>query len=72
MSDLRVDLRPALERLSPGEPLALGPDTGNVNTKPLDSLADADGLVSGPPCPPYSSIGLRKLEADARSTVLGT
>ena len=34
-----------------------------------EQLAVADCLISGPPCPPWASIGLRKSRADPRSDV---
>ena len=36
----------------------------------LESLPDADGLVSGPPCPPWSAMGSRRGSRDARARVL--
>ena len=50
--------------------LRLGPIAGDVTAWELSSLEDADGLISWPPCPPYSSIGARGLSAGARSNVL--
>lgn len=71
VSDLRRDLRVPLSRL-PGHhgKLHLGPAAGDVTARELSSLKDADGLISGPPCPPYSTIGARGFCTDARSNVL--
>lgn len=50
--------------------LHCGPSEGDVLRVALQDLdLSADGLVSGPPCPPYSSIGHRLLELDPRSSV---
>ena len=37
----------------------------------IDRIAatECDGLISGPPCPPVSTIGVRLGEADARAEV---
>ena len=35
----------------------------------LNHDQEIDGLISGPPCPPVSSIGQRKVDKDARTTV---
>ena len=37
--------------------LHVGKDVGNVDKVSVASLQDADLLVAGPPCPPWSSIG---------------
>ena len=45
-----------------------GPRRGNilhVDTQDLDK--ETDGIVSGPPCPPFSSIGPRLVEQDVWS-----
>eukprot|EP00969_Alexandrium_andersonii_P123402 5453588-Alexandrium_andersonii.AAC.1 len=47
-----------------------GPVAGNIFRLPLaDLVGEVEGLVSGPPCPPWSSIGARLGSADARSSV---
>lgn len=43
---------------------------GDVTRVPLRSLPDADALISGPPCPPFSTIGKRGLFSDPRANVL--
>ena len=71
MMDLRRDLRGCLSRLHGGSCQAgLGPISGNVMQVNMANLTDADCLVSGPPCPPYSSMGLRGRGLDPRSDVL--
>lgn len=47
----------------------LGRSGGNLLDVPLDMLSDAHGLISGPPCPPWSSSGKRKGQSDARAAV---
>ena len=37
--------------------LHLGRDAGDVLRPHLSSLPDADGLIAGPPCPPFSCMG---------------
>ncbi len=49
--------------------LHLGPHGGDVLQASLKSLPDADGLISGPPCPPWSSQGGRAACKDARAAV---
>jgi len=39
----------------------------NVDVRDLDP--ETDGIVSGPPCPPFGSMGKRLVELDARSSV---
>ncbi len=52
-----------------------GPDNGDITTVHRRSIPDADGLVSGPPCPPWSPMGSRRGREDPRAlafeTVLG-
>ena len=69
--DLRRDVRVALERL-PGTDgnMMLGEIAGDVSLRDTSSMQDAEALVSGPPCPPYSSIGSLGLGQDARSCIL--
>ena len=42
---------------TPSQYLHLGRDHGDVMNVGLADLPDADGVVSGPPCPPWSSMG---------------
>ena len=52
------------------ETVHLGSRRGDVTSIPLRELdRSCDGLVSGPPCPPFSTIGKRLLQADARAHV---
>lgn len=69
--DMNFALLPALMSLGADRKLLfLGPTAGNVCDVDLSTLdLTADGLVSGPPCPPFSSIGRRLLEDDERSSV---
>ena len=48
----------------------LGDVAGDVSLRDISSLQDADALVSGPPCPPYSSIGQLGLGTDPHSCIL--
>ena len=79
--DIEAELVPALDRMHGpvGTPwIRAGPRKGDVTQLTekllLDHLAQhgfrvCDGLVSGFPCPPYSSIGSRKLGDDPRAAV---
>jgi site-specific DNA-cytosine methylase len=64
-------LRPVLERLHPGtgERLHLGPSAGDILACRLEDLPDVDAVVSGPPCPPWSSLGIRRGSGDPRAAV---
>ena len=66
-----IGLKPALLYLTQDEnSVHVGRARGDVLGVPLCDLPlDADGLVSGPPCPPFSTIGARLLDLDARSDV---
>ena len=44
-------------------------ESGDITTIPPSHFGRVDGLVSGPPCPPFSSIGQRLAEADERAEV---
>ena len=75
-SDLIFDLRPellnVLLRLHPGlqTNMHIGQFEGDILSFDYTSVAGViDGVVSGPPCPPWSSIGLGGSEADVRSRV---
>ena len=69
--DVRVQSRQAVVSLGCSqETLFFGQRGGNVCDVPLGSLdISADGLVSGPPCPPYSTMGQRLGTADPRANV---
>lgn len=47
----------------------LGPEKGDLLGLDVCSMARVDGIVSGPPCPPFSSIGSRKCTLDPRESV---
>ena len=75
------DIEPALARAlthltGSSAEVCCGKRLGYVTLQDPKALADGkeriDGLVAGPPCPPYSSIGLRLCGADARSFVFTT
>lgn len=70
--DLREHLRPALLRLY-GEGAAgrlhLGSAAGNILELDPSKMAPVDGIIAGPPCPPWSSIGLRQGQDDGRAAV---
>lgn len=69
--DINPVLRPALTKLTKAPQLLfVGARQGSVVHVPLNSLdLEVDGIVSGPPCPPFSSMGKRLVEMDARSSV---
>ena len=51
----------------------VGPRTGNIiDVQVADLDLAADGLVSGPPCPPFSDFGRRLVEVDPRTSVFFT
>ena len=70
--DLVEILREDLERLEPHVPLHLGPMDGDITAVNVAELDDAEGLVSGPPCPPASTMGPRMEEQDSRARVFET
>ena len=75
--DTNVALRPVLERLGDnqaGDPsLHIGKMCGDVMRVSLAELdLEVDGLVSGPPCPPFSSMGHRLHELDPRAHIFLT
>ena len=47
-------------------------EPGNVFTMDTTMLATCHCIVSGPPCPPWSNIGLRRGDEDIRSSVFWT
>ena len=58
-----------LHALEPEVQLSLGPVLGDITRVVPSSLEQSDGLVSGPPCPPYSDMGGKLAEHDPRSRV---
>lgn len=53
-----------------GHRLHIGRLRGDVCSVPLEELdKTADAIISGPPCPPYSTMGKRLLECDPRASV---
>jgi site-specific DNA-cytosine methylase len=78
--DIEPELLPALRALHGADhsKMRIGRRCGDVTRLSSDLIArhlgqhgfqECDGLVSGFPCPPYSSIGSRKLASDPRSLV---
>ena len=50
---------------------AVAGDITNISTEEaVGNIGDVHGLLSGPPCPPVSSIGARKTFSDSRTTVM--
>ena len=47
----------------------IGPRNGDVTTLDFTQWQDIDVLVAGPPCPPWSSIGMRHGVDDERAGV---
>ena len=47
----------------------LGPREGDLLKKALVGLKDSDGLISGPPCPPWSTSGTQGGASDPRARV---
>ena len=72
--EINEDLATTLERLSQDKSsLHVGRVRGDVLQVSIDSLSlEADGLISGPPCPPFSTIGKRLIDLDCRSAVFLT
>ena len=75
------DIEPALARTlqlltGSAEEVHCGKRRGDVILQEPEALASGqeriDGLVAGPPCPPYSSMGLRLCGGDACSFVFTT
>ena len=69
--ELNPKLEPALRKLgAPREVLHIGPQFGNVCNVDIQVLdLTTDGIIFGPPCPPFSSIGNCMGELDPRSSV---
>ena len=69
--EINSHLRPALDTFSESpDQLHVGPRSGDVCAVRLEDLdKSTDGIVSGPPCPPFSSMGKRLCELDSRASV---
>ena len=69
--EINGSLYPALQAFSEApEHLHVGPCSGNVCSIRLEDLdKSTDAIVSGPPCPPFSSMGKRLCELDIRACV---
>ena len=69
--DFNIALLRTLEKLTANHnSLHIGAIAGNILSVDVHSLdLGTDGIVSGPPCPPFSSLGKRLCELDARSSV---
>ena len=70
--DIRISLRGALARLHGQESARrfhLGPETGNILNVDVSTRERVDGIITGPPCPPWSSIGARRAQDDPREAV---
>ena len=67
------DVWKAVHHVRPTKPLPphfhAGRQGGDIQRVKLRALPDADMLVSGPPCPPFSSQGKRRNFADSRAKV---
>jgi len=74
MYDLEASLRAPLRYLDGYENdqlLHLGHLEGDIMNNPLEDLPrPVDGLIAGPPCPPHSSIGLRRSWKDSIISVV--
>ncbi len=70
--DVQDHLRQPLCRLH-GEQISsgfhLGPGPGDVTEADYQSWGPVDGIISGPPCPPFSSIGRGLEDSDPRAAV---
>ena len=69
--DVDQDLIPALQALHGRQAVErwnIGPD-GNMLLVDVTRWEDVDLIVSGPPCPPWSSIGQRRAEEDERAQI---
>ena len=63
-------LKPALLKLHRScERLHVGPIAGDILRQPCCSFGSANVLVAGPPCPPWSSMGVQKSWDDPRAAV---
>lgn len=70
--DTKTHARAALRDLygpSLEQRIHLGPCAGDILNLEPSEMTYVDGIVSGPPCPPFSSIGSRKGDSDVRARV---
>ena len=69
--DIDANLEAALRLLEPNsKEIHLGVTEGNIMDVELETLTTpVDGLISGPPCPPHSNIGLKLRGKDERCSV---
>lgn len=68
MFDINGALRPVLQRLGNGD-AHLGDLLGDLMLADPSRLSNCDAIVSGPPCPPFSTIGKRMTDKDVRASV---
>ena len=69
--DIDTELIPALQALHGREVVErfnIGP-SGNLLNVDVEQMEDVDLIIAGPPCPPWSSIGLRRGLHDERTRV---
>ena len=71
MFDLEKGYKDHLQELMPGAELKLGKQEGDITLVPLDNLErPVHAVISGPPCPPWSSAGKQDGQLDDRNDVL--
>ncbi len=46
-------------------------ERGDVRSVSVSDLRDVDGVVAGPPCPPWAGNGLRRWASDERHETFG-
>ena len=70
--DIDERVQQAWARPPPGVARAamhLGPEDGNLMNVKMKDLPSAEALIAGPPCPPWSSMGLKRALRDKRAHV---
>ena len=68
--DTDSDLASYLNRVHPrSNVIHLGGIAGDINQWPIENIAFGHIIVAGPPCPPWSRLGVRKSFEDARAAV---
>ena len=69
--DVTAAVAPALQKLCVDDScLHVGASRGDVTRVDLADLdLETDAVISGPPCPPFSTMGARLIEMDSRSNV---